>query len=253
MTAVHAHAAARPARATPASPVAQGPTGRWRAAARALLASLVLCTGLSACASLPPPQPRTTTTAWAAPQDTLLGRVAAAGAPNARYSGFKLVASGEEALGTLVALADHAERTLDLQYYLIHADPSTRALFAHVLAAADRGVRVRVLLDDMHTAGSDAALLKLAAHRNVEVRLYNPFPAGRASTVTRVMASLTDIARINHRMHNKMFVADNALALTGGRNLGDAYFLRSSDTNFLDLDALVAGPVVRQLSSAFDR
>ena len=220
---------------------------------RGLLAAVVMATGLSACASLPEPQPRATTTAWPAPQDTLLGRVASAGAPNARYSGFKLVASGEEALGTLVALADHAERTLDLQYYLIHPDASTRAIFARVLAAADRGVRVRVLLDDMHTAGSDAALLKLAAHRNVEVRLYNPFPAGRASTITRVMASLTDIARINHRMHNKMFVADNALALTGGRNLGDAYFLRSSDTNFLDLDALVAGPVVRQLSGAFDR
>lgn len=220
---------------------------------RGLLAAVVMATGLSACASLPEPQPRPTTTAWPAPQDTLLGRVASAGAPNARYSGFKLVASGEEALGTLVALADHAERTLDLQYYLIHPDASTRAIFARVLAAADRGVRVRVLLDDMHTAGSDAALLRLAAHRNVEVRLYNPFPAGRASTITRVMASLTDIARINHRMHNKMFVADNALALTGGRNLGDAYFLRSSDTNFLDLDALVAGPVVRQLSAAFDR
>jgi phosphatidylserine/phosphatidylglycerophosphate/cardiolipin synthase-like enzyme len=213
-------------------------------------ASAALC---AACASLPAPAPKPISQAWAQPEATGLGALAAAAAPNLRFSGFRLLASGEDALAALAALADHAQRTLDLQYYLMRDDASTRALLRHVHAAAQRGVRVRVLLDDLNTAGADDALLCLTRHPNIELRLYNPFPAGRGSTLTRVLASIRDVRRINQRMHNKMFVADNAIAVTGGRNLGDAYFVQSLASNFVDLDVIAAGPVVRDLSASFDR
>ncbi|AKJ28366.1 phospholipase D-like domain-containing protein [Caldimonas brevitalea] len=207
---------------------------------------------LSGCAGLPPRGEPPATQALPQYRETTLGRLAATTAVHPRLSGFRLLVSGEDALGALIDLADHAEKTLDLQYYLIHNDESTRAILKHVTAAADRGVRVRFLLDDVHTAGEDHNLLHLAEHPNIEVRLFNPFPVGRFSMVTRVFGSLTDVTRINHRMHSKMFVADNAVAVTGGRNLGDPYYVRSPTSNFLDLDVLAAGPVVRQLSASFD-
>ena len=208
---------------------------------------------LSACASLPPPPPRPATQALPDPQNTAWGKRIAAVTPQKGLSGFRIVTSGSDALATLIALADQAERTLDLQYYILTNEPSTRLLMQHVRAAADRGVRVRLLVDDMNTAGTDGALRRLTDHPRIEVRLYNPLPAGRFSTVTKVMSSLTNMQRINHRMHNKMFVADNAIGFMGGRNLGDAYFLRSDKANFVDMDAVVAGPAVRALSRSFDR
>lgn len=215
---------------------------------------VVLCVAcwLGGCASLPAAVAREPSQAWGQPEATRLGQIAAASSTQPRYSGFRLLVSGEEAFATLRTLIRAAERTLDLQYYLIHNDDSTRALLRDIRAAADRGVRVRFLLDDIHTAGMDQELLELSAHPGIDVRLFNPFAGGRFSMVTRVFASLTDIGRINQRMHNKMLVADNALAVTGGRNLGDPYFLRSPQSNFLDLDVLAAGLVVQQLSGAFD-
>jgi phosphatidylserine/phosphatidylglycerophosphate/cardiolipin synthase-like enzyme len=118
--------------------------------------------------------------------------------------------------------------------------------------AADRGVRVRVLVDDLNTVGEDRRFLHLSEHTNVEVRVFNPFPGGRFATWTRFLASATDIRRINHRMHNKLFVADNALAITGGRNIGDQYFTRDQYNNFIDLDVVAAGAIVPQLSASFD-
>lgn len=220
----------------------------------AALVRLMLATAclLAGCASLPAPAHAPPSRAYSQPHDTALGRVAAASAAHPRLSGFRLLVSGEDALGSLMTLADHARHTLDLQYYLIHNDESTREILQRVRAAADRGVRVRFLLDDIHTAGEDDKLLELDDHPNIEVRLFNPFPSGRFSMITRLASSLTDISRINQRMHSKMFVADNALAVTGGRNLGDPYFVRSPTSNFLDLDVIAAGPVVRQLSASFD-
>jgi len=219
----------------------------------ARLAFALLCAiALAGCASLPPPELREPVTAFAEPQATTLGRLAASAAAAPDLSGFRLLVSGEDAFGALAALADHAERSLDLQYYLVRSDASSHALMRRVLAAAHRGVRVRLLLDDLNTAGQDAGLLRLTAHPNIEVRLYNPFPAGRMSTLARVLASITDISRINQRMHNKLSVADNALAITGGRNVGDAYFVHSVQSNFVDIDIVVAGPAVRQLSASFD-
>jgi phosphatidylserine/phosphatidylglycerophosphate/cardiolipin synthase-like enzyme len=216
-------------------------------------AALLCAAALAGCASLPPPQPRAPEAAFASPETTPLGRLAAKTAPAPDVSGFRLLISGEDAFGALAALIDGAERSLDLQYYLIRSDGSSRELMRRVVAAAARGVRVRLLLDDLNTTGQDAGLLRFTAVPNVEVRLYNPFPAGRVSTIGRVMASLTDVTRINQRMHNKMLVADNALAITGGRNIGDAYFVNSPSSNFLDVDLLVAGPSVRSLSATFDQ
>src|SRR6266850_755646 len=142
-------------------------------------------------------------------------------------------------------------KVLALQYYLINQDDSARLLLHHVRGAADRGARVRILIDDLNTAGEDPPLKGLAAHANIEVRVFNPFPGARFATWTRVLASANDIRRINHRMHNKLFVADNALAVTGGRNIGDQYFTRDARNNFIDLDVMAAGSIVAGLSASF--
>ncbi len=220
---------------------------------RLLTLLLAVMNTLSACATLPPPPPREASHALPDPQLTTLGQRVAAVQPVPAWSGFRVVTAGTDALAVLMLMADQAERTLDLQYYLVHNEPSTRALLQRVRRAADRGVRVRMLFDDLHTAGNDEALRRLTEHPRIEVRLYNPLPTGRFSTITKVLGSLTDMPRINRRMHNKMFVADNVLAFTGGRNLGDAYFLQSDKANFVDMDVLVAGPAVQQLSRSFDR
>ncbi|EHP38415.1 phospholipase D/transphosphatidylase [Cupriavidus basilensis OR16] len=233
-----------------------GSLGRGAMLAHWLGCALICAFVLAAegCASLPKEVPRQQSEALADPATTALGRLVAQSSPDPALSGFHVIASGEEAYGTLISLADHATRTLDLQYYLIEADESSREILLHVRAAAERGVRVRVLVDDLHSDdGKDRAFLRFAGHRNIEVRMFNPFPAGRFSKLTRVLSSATDVRRLNRRMHNKAFIADNALAMTGGRNIGDAYFLRAPEQNFVDLDVIAAGPAVRRLSAAFDR
>ncbi|HEX4151099.1 MAG TPA: phospholipase D family protein [Steroidobacteraceae bacterium] len=208
---------------------------------------------LAGCAGLPQHVKKRPSYSLLLPQDTALARVVDASEDDGKkLSGVRLLASGEEAFDSLIALADHAERTLDIQYYIIHQDESARILFEHVRKAADRGVRVRVLVDDLNTAGEDRRFLHLSHHPDIEVRVFNPFPGGRSATWSRILTSISDIARINHRMHNKLFVADNEIAITGGRNIGDEYFTLDKRSNFIDLDVVVAGPVVRQLSSSFD-
>src|SRR5271156_5245383 len=221
-------------------------SGAWPALA-------LLALFLSGCAGLPRHVQKYPSEALSDPQTTSLGRLIASEEGNKNLSGIRLLTSGEEALADLIALADHAERTLDIQYYLIHQDESAALLLRHLRLAADRGVRVRVLVDDLNTVGEDRRFLHLSEHANVEVRVFNPFPGGRFATWTRFVASATDIRRINHRMHNKLFVADNALAITGGRNIGDQYFTRDQYNNFIDLDVVAAGPIVPQLSASFDQ
>src|SRR6202166_475282 len=215
-----------------------------------LLALLALL--ISGCATLPRHVDKSLSVALKDPDTTSLGRIVAAEEGGKNLSGIRLLTSGEEALADLIALADHAERTLDVQYYIIHQDDSARILLHHVRQAADRGVRVRVLVDDLNTAGEDRRFMHLGEHANVEVRVFNPFPGGRTPTWTRPLASVNDIPRINHRMHNKLLVADNALAITGGRNIGDEYFTRDRHYNFIDLDVVAAGAIVRELSASFD-
>jgi len=221
----------------------------WQRAATAAL----LAFWLGSCAALPPMPPRQASQAIdPATPSTLARRVAAEQGPRG-LSGLRVIEGGTDALATLIRLADGAERTLDLQYYAVLNDTSARVLMQRVRAAAERGVRVRLLLDDLNTAGTDDALRRLTTHERIEVRLYNPLPSGRMSTLTKIAGSLHDAQRINSRMHNKAFIADNALAVTGGRNVGDPYFIQAAEANFVDLDVLVAGPVVQQLSQVFDR
>ncbi len=207
---------------------------------------------LGGCVSLPKHVAKSHSDALPNPETTSLGRIVAAQGAAKNLSGIRLLTSGDEALDSLIALADHAERTLDIQYYIIHQDESARTLLHHVRMAADRGVRVRVLVDDLNTAGEDRRFMHLGEHANVEVRVFNPFPGGRFATWTRFVASASDIPRINHRMHNKLFVADNALAISGGRNIGDQYFTLDQHSNFIDLDVVAAGAIVPQLSESFD-
>lgn len=224
-------------------------TALWRRVGIALATA----GALGSCAALPPMPPRTETHALDPAAPTALAQRVAAERGPAGTSGVRLVAGGADAFATLQFLADSATRTLDLQYYAILNDSSSRVLFQRVRAAADRGVRVRLLLDDLSTADTDDGLIRLTRHPRIEVRLYNPLPGGRGLAITKVLSSLHDAARINSRMHNKVAVADNALAMTGGRNIGDHYFLQGGKANFVDLDVLVAGPVVQQLSRTFDR
>lgn len=167
-------------------------------------------------------------------------------------SGFVLLSGPQDAYGGRLALVQAATRSLDLQYYAIHADASTSRLLSDVAAAARRGVRVRVLLDDFHSTGQDAQVLRLAFVPNVEMRLFNPVTGPRGWQLGRMVGMLSDFDRAQKRMHNKLFIADNQLGIAGGRNLGDAYFGQAEAGNFVDLDVLAAGPVVHDLSRSFD-
>ena len=211
---------------------------------------------LSGCAALPADVQRPVTTALENNLDTRLGKgvaARAAAASTRNDSGFALVSSADLAFTSRMTLIKDAEKTLDLQYYAVHADDTTDRLFKALREAAARGVRVRILLDDFNTAGKDAQVLRLAFEKNIEMRLFNPLPSNRSSAVWRIISSLSDAARLQRRMHNKIFVADNAIAITGGRNLGDTYFGQSDGVNFVDIDVLAAGRIARDLSRSFDQ
>ncbi len=167
-------------------------------------------------------------------------------------SAFRPLPFSGYAMDARVTLVRHARKTLDIQYYLLQNDSTGRAFLRAVRDAAVRGVRVRILVDDLYTASNDSLLQGIAAYPNVEVRLFNPFPAGRALTITRWGLSLLDLARLNHRMHNKLFIADGALAIAGGRNIADEYFFRSAHGNFIDFDLLLMGDAVPELADVFD-
>ena len=233
------------------APLATAAAKLARLAQRGVLA---VCIAWSAgCAVLPEQAPRAPTLALAASPDTPLARIAAASSADPEQSGFRLMPTGQFALQARLELARRAQRSLDLQYYELHDDETGRLLMRTLRDAAQRGVRVRLLLDDLYTAGSDPVLRALAAYPNIELRLFNPFPMGRGSLSTRLAASLLDFSRVNHRMHNKLFIADGAMAVAGGRNIGNEYFMVGEDANYIDLDVFAIGPVVPQLGALFDR
>ncbi|MBU0827743.1 MAG: phospholipase D family protein [Gammaproteobacteria bacterium] len=222
----------------------------WMAVAAILVAGAV-----SGCAGLPKDVDRPVSMALASPADTTLGRVVGTrrtAAGGRHPSGFLLLSGPQDAYSSRLALVDAAEKSLDLQYYAIHADASTERLLLGVVAAAKRGVRVRVLLDDFHSTGRDAQVMRLAFVPNIEMRMFNPLTGARGSTLGRMFSVLGDFSRVQQRMHNKLFIADNAMGVTGGRNLGDAYFGNADAGNFVDLDVLAAGPIVQDLSRSFD-
>ena len=166
-------------------------------------------------------------------------------------SGFMLLNGPQAAYGSRLALVQAARQSLDLQYYAIHADASTERLLLAVVDAAKRGVRVRILLDDFHGTGRNALVMRMAFVPNVQMRMFNPLPGDRESAISRMWHAATDFQRAQQRMHNKLFLADNVMGVMGGRNLGDSYF-GNADSNFVDSDVLIAGPLVRDLSRSFD-
>ena len=176
--------------------------------------------------------------------------VAGLAAAHPGQSGVLLVDTGEDALRLRDALIESATRTIDAQYYIWNSDVSGRYMAARLLAAAGRGVEVRVLLDDVNVAGRDATIAALAEHPNVEIRIYNPND-GR-SGMLRWFGFLREFSQLNRRMHNKSFTVDGAVSIVGGRNIGDEYFDLHPGKNFRDRELLVAGPVVDEVSRGFE-
>jgi putative cardiolipin synthase len=197
-----------------------------------------------------PDYPRTVSTAFEGFASTRLGQFFGPVADeHPGLSGFSLLSHGREAFIVRLALADLAEQSLDMQYYMWDGDTTGRIVVDHVMKAADRGVRVRLLVDDPFYKDSDSVKACLDAHPNVEIRLFNPLTNRRWS----ILDFIFDFGRVNRRMHNKLMVADNAAAIVGGRNIGDIYYGVNTIANYRDLDVLAVGPVVRDLSGVFDR
>jgi len=183
--------------------------------------------------------------------------------PSARYvqseekkhagdSGFRLLTNATNALMSRIALADHAAHSIDLQYFIFQNDATGRLVAQRLLAAADRGVRVRMLIDDYALNDEYDLLDALDAHANIEVRVFNPFPTRAKFLPAKAVQMALQWRRLNRRMHNKSFVIDNNVAVIGGRNIGDAYFDAADTNNFRDLDVIAIGPVVAEASHSFD-
>ena len=168
-------------------------------------------------------------------------------------SGFRLLTNNTNALMSRIVLADHAVHSIDMQYYIFENDATGRLVAQRLVAAADRGVRVRMLLDDIHVSDDSGLFELLDAHPNIEVRVFNPFPTRNTPAILKAMQFLMEWRRLNRRMHNKSFIVDNTAAVIGGRNIGDAYFdAAREDSNFSDLDLISIGPVVAEASKSFD-
>lgn len=207
---------------------------------------------LGACATtIPTDYPQSPSVALQDTQNTALGRRVielTAGRPTDE-SAFYVLRDGVDALAARLLLANRAERSIDAQYFLIHNDLAGTLFIDHLVAAAERGVRVRLLIDDILTVGDDDAIAALDSHPNFEIRIFNPF-SHRSSA--RNFEYLTNLGRVDHRMHNKSFTVDNQVTLVGGRNIGDEYFDANRDFEFSDLDLVGFGPVAKHVSTAFD-
>ncbi len=215
-------------------------------------AILLVCAFLSACGTLPPQVDRPVSSEQLPSSDSPLVRIAQESSPAPTLSGFRLMPVGFYSLDARIQLARRAVHSLDVQYYLIQNDRTGRLLMRNLRNAALRGVRVRLLVDDLYTSGGDPMFRGLAAFPNVEVRLFNPFCCARQSTASKYLGSIGEFNRLNHRMHNKLYIADGAMAVMGGRNIADEYFARSATSNFVDMDVFVTGAVVGRLTSIFD-
>jgi len=214
-----------------------------------LAAAIVSLALLGGCATLPSDVERHPSEFVADTGSTRLGReLQPLVANHPGLSGFHALLDGIDAFAARFELLQAADKTIDAQYYIWHDDLTGKVLHNQLLQAADRGVRVRLLLDDLDTAGKDGMLQVIDAHPNVEVRLFNPF----ANRDRRVLDVVSNPRRINHRMHNKSLTVDNQAAIFGGRNIGDEYFDASEDVGFADLDVLAVGPVVSEVSRSFD-
>jgi putative cardiolipin synthase len=183
------------------------------------------------------------------PESTTIGRqLAEMAMVHPGESGFAMIRYPRPAFTSRIMLTELAEKSLDMRYFIWEGDATGWILAERLVRAADRGVRVRILVDDMHLSGRDTGIAAIDAHPNIEIRIFNPF-AHRGS---RGLDFITDMRRVNHRMHNKIMVMENALAIVGGRNIGNHYFGVDTQANFRDLDIAAAGTVVREISTAFD-
>lgn len=218
---------------------------------RAVPLLLALALGLSGCAHTPAPDGPSQ--ALPAAQSSFGRSIMAQAAPHEGRSGFRLLPNSTEAFMARAELIRNAKTSLDLQYYIVHDGLSTRALVDELLKAADRGVRVRILLDDTTSDGLDEVIATLAAHPNIQIRLFNPLNLGRSMGATRNLGRLFNLSQQHRRMHNKLWLADGAVAIVGGRNLGDEYFDAEPNLNFTDIDMLSVGPVAEQLGHSFDQ
>jgi putative cardiolipin synthase len=216
-------------------------------AASLILIGLVLI--LSACTTLPKDYDRAPSTAFADTDQTTLGRnLSPIVGHHPSESGVEPLNKGTDAFAARWILADVAERSLDVQYYIWHDDDTGKLLLRQLMLAADRGVRVRLLLDDIYTSTYDLKLPTLDQHPNIEVRVFNPFIARKR----RALEGITNFSRVNRRMHNKSYTVDNQVTIVGGRNIGDIYFEARPDVNYADFDVMAVGPVVHSVSEAFD-
>jgi putative cardiolipin synthase len=225
---------------------------RWLVLA-ALLGVLAITGG---CAGLPPGHdyPKSESIALENPQATPLGKqFADAGRAHPGQSAFRLVPAGFEGYLLRAQMIDAATRTIDLQYYIFHADESGKLLIDSILRAADRGVRVRMMIDDVDNYGEDAQIEALDAHPNIEVRLFNPLSYRGSSDLLRYLNLVVNAPRLNFRMHNKQLLIDNSIVLVGGRNVGDEYFQRDPNGQQGDFETFAGGPIVQELSRSFDQ
>jgi putative cardiolipin synthase len=216
---------------------------------RALLVPILVLV-FAGCARLPENSERTTSFAYSEQEETRIGKDWAKAFQNhPGQSAYYLLYDGHDALVARALLASRAEHTIDAQYYLLHKDKVGGLFIDQLLKAADRGVRVRLLVDDMGMEGRDFNISVLNNHANIEVRIFNPF--GR--NTSRVFQFVTGLGKQTRRAHNKSFTIDNIASILGGRNIGNEYFNADPEFNFYDLDVLVVGPVVREVSGSFDQ
>src|SRR5579864_645825 len=221
---------------------------------RPLRLVLLACVALlGGCVTLRTDYPRTPSSAIPPAFDTDSGRYVQAELDrHPGKCGFRLLVSGMDALMSRIWLIDHARHSIDLQYFIFENDATGRLVAQRLLAAADRGVRVRLLLDDITLRNEDRLLGALASHANLDVRVFNPFRTRAPSLISKAVQFALEGRRLNRRMHNKSMIVDGFAAVIGGRNIGDAYFDASGESNFRDLDVLAIGPVVGDAARAFD-
>ena len=209
---------------------------------------------ISACTTIQRDPVKVESQAYAAADDGVLAEVSrdAASRFGADQSAFHLLTDGESALNWRLALIDHATQSIDIQYYLWNDDEAGNLMLARLFEAAERGVRVRVLVDDFLFTGDEEQLASVCYHPNLDIRLFNPSVV-RAGTIGQLLELVVNWTERNRRMHNKLFVVDGLVAIMGGRNIGNGYFGMSEKYNFLDLDVMTAGAVVPEISRSFDR
>lgn len=168
-------------------------------------------------------------------------------------SGFRLLQDNHDAFNARIELIRSAQYSLDLQYYILHDGLTARILMNELLKAADRGVRIRLLIDDTSSDNLDSEFTQLMAHPNIEIRVFNPLHIGRSTGITRNLGRLLNLSQQHRRMHNKLWLTDSAVAIVGGRNIGDEYFDSKPSLTFTDIDLLCAGDIARDLGRSFDQ